>query len=260
MKQTIYLMHNNSEQAGLWLQHLPSESVEPIDIAPTNDMVNLLEQAPRHSLPSLILIEMSIQVPGSNLLQASKVSRWCKENQPSIKIVLLTMRHEYELTNLEQRWAVKQGAICILARLEPYNLRTKINQIYEYLNLEPPVITLSAVSTPALKQGRNNNAISDPKKDFNAAISHLKKVIEEHKESVDTSSVCNKIYAHCKSFEQVIQDYMDYLDSIEKESKRQKLRSIGERFAQLNRSNDSGHQPTGVNHGRKSALDDFILG
>jgi len=210
MKAIIYLMHSNDEQMDLWLHHLNLESIEVVNISPTNDIVELIEQIPIHSLPSLILIEVSIQVPNSNLLQASKLSRWCRENQASIKIVLLSNRQEIDLTNIERRWATRQGAACILPRLEKPNLISQLNQVYEHLNLGVPVTTTSEIREPpslvnSLPQAEDSNKILILKKDFNVAINHIKEVIQDHKDSVDSSPVCEEIYTYFKDLEQIIQ-------------------------------------------------------
>lgn len=262
MKSIVYIMHT-SEQIDLWFQHLPSENIELINVSPDNDIVELLEQTPNDDLPSLIMVGMSIQSPGSNLLQASKVSRWCKDNQPSIKIIFLTARHEFELTKLEQRWAVKQGAVCILPRLDRENLYDQVRQVYEHLNFElpieaPPEIPETPLPSPKItsQQSGGSNDLLTQKKDLITAVSQLKQVIQNNKESIDTYPLSDKIYTHFMDLEQVIQDYIEVITI---ESQRQKLRSLGDRFAQVNRNaNKSTFNPADSNNNRKSALLDFI--
>jgi len=265
MKSIVYIMHT-SEQIDLWFQHLPSENIELINVSPDNDIVELLEQTPNDDLPSLIMVGMSIQSPGSNLLQASKVSRWCKDNQPSIKIIFLTARHEFELTKLEQRWAVKQGAVCILPRLDRENLYDQVRKVYEHLNFELPIeappeipeIPETPLPSPKItsQQSGGSNDLLTQKKDLITAVSQLKQVIQNNKESIDTYPLSDKIYTHFMDLEQVIQDYIEVITI---ESQRQKLRSLGDRFAQVNRNaNKSTFNPADSNNNRKSALLDFI--
>jgi|GEM_PF-1149860 len=216
MKAIVYLMHNNQEQSDLWLQYLPSTDIELVNIAPDKDLVRVLEQTPVDNLPSLILVEMSVQSPHNKLLQSSNVSRWCKDNQPSIKIVLLTGRQESEVTKVDQRWADRQGALCILPKLNRQNLQSQFNQIYGYLNLESPAINLVEptpepdivnITQSALEQAK----LLIKKKDFAGAMNQLKEVIKHNRENVEAYLLCGEIYSELKNLEKAIQAYSQAL-------------------------------------------------
>jgi tetratricopeptide (TPR) repeat protein len=211
-KAIVYLMHNSSEQLDLWLQYLPSEDIELVNISADKDIVQALEKSPNDSLPSLVLVEMSIQSPNTKLLQSSNVSRWCKDNQPSIKIIFLTMRQEAELTKVEQRWADRQGALCILPKLDLQNLQAQFKQIYGYLDLElpiikivpkAPVIDLVNITQSALGQAQ----LLIKKKDFSGAMNQLKEVIKHNRENVEAYLLCGDIYTELKSLEKAVQAY-----------------------------------------------------
>jgi tetratricopeptide (TPR) repeat protein len=174
--------------------------------------VRVLEQTPVDKLPSLILVEMSVQSPHNKLLQSSNVSRWCKDNQPSIKIVLLTGRQESEVTKAEQRWADRQGVLCILPKLDRQNLQSQLKQIYGYLNLESQVINfveptpapdLVNITQSALGQAK----LLIKKKDFSGAMNQLKEVIKHNRENVEAYLLCGEIYSELKNLEKAIQAF-----------------------------------------------------
>ena len=212
MKEIVYLMHNSNEQLDLWSQYLPSDAIELVNISPDKDIVRLLEQTPKNNLPRLILVEMSIQSPNNKLLQASNVCRWCKDNQPLIKIILLTLRQESELTKVEQRWASRQGALCLLPKLNSQNLHAQFRQIYGYLNLELPVIEIVTPAPVPILANVNQPALDKTKslikkKDFVAAMNHLKEVIQSNRENAEAYLLCGEIYTELKNLEKAVQAY-----------------------------------------------------
>jgi tetratricopeptide (TPR) repeat protein len=213
MKVIVYLMHNSSEQLDLWSQHLPSTAIELVSISPDKDIVNILEQTTSDNLPTMILVEMSIQSPNNKLLQASNVCRWCKDNQPSIQIILLTIRQESELTKVEQRWASRLGATCLLPKIDRQNLQMQITQIYGYLHLDAPAVIDIVVPTPEpilvdISQLALDKAkLLIKKKDFGAAMNQLKEVIQNNRENVEAFLLCGEIYTELKNLEKSIQAY-----------------------------------------------------
>ena len=214
MKAIVYLMHNNHEQSDLWLQYLPSEAIELINISPDKDIVRVLEQTPIANLPSLILVEMSVKSPHNNLLQSSNVTRWCKDNHHAIKVILLTVRQESELTKVEQRWADRQGVLCILPKLDRQNLQSQFNQIYGYLKLELPVISIAEPTPVPVPDVVDIDAIAldqakfhIKKKDFSGAMNQLKEVIKHNRENVEAYLLCGEIYTELKNLEKSIQAY-----------------------------------------------------
>lgn len=214
MKAIVYLMHNNHEQSDLWLQYLPSDAIELVNISPDKDIVRVLEQTPIANLPSLILVEMSVKSPHNNLLQSSNVTRWCKDNHPAIKVILLTVRQESELTKVEQRWADRQGVLCILPKLDRQNLQSQFNQIYGYLKLELPVISIAEPTPFPVPDVVDIDAIAldqakflIKKKDFSGAMNQLKEVIKKNRENVEAYLLCGEIYTELKNLEKSIQAY-----------------------------------------------------
>jgi tetratricopeptide (TPR) repeat protein len=147
------------------------------------------------------------------LLQASNVCRWCKDNQPDIKVVLLTTRQESEVSKVEQRWAARQGALGLLPKLDLQNLRSQINQIYDYLNLENPVITIAAAKpSPAEAINVVQSALGAAKlliikKDFMGAMNQLKEVIKQNRENIEAYLLCGEIYIALKNLDKAIQAY-----------------------------------------------------
>ncbi|PZU94905.1 MAG: hypothetical protein DCE90_13875 [Pseudanabaena sp.] len=212
MKAIVYLMHNNGEQLNLWKQYLPSPEVELISIPAEQDLVTVLEKTASANLPSLLLVEMSIQSTTNKLLQASNVCRWCKENQPSIKIIFLTTRQETELNKVEQKWALRQGALCLLPKLNHQNLQSQIDQIYGFLSLNPPKVKIIAdvpeITTENIVQSALGGArLLIKKKDFVAAMNQLKEVIRLNRENIEAYLLCGEIYTELKNFEKAVQAY-----------------------------------------------------
>jgi len=269
MKTTIYIMHHAAEQLDLWLECLPTEDIELVYIAPEQDIVKLLEQTPDSDLPSLILVEMSIQYSSSNLLQASRVGRWCKENQSSVKTIFLTTRPESELSKLEQRWAEKQGALCILPILNQENSQAQIRQIYGYLDLDLPNIPTFLSAKPAEKTaepitksttksttGLDYNKLLAKRKDFAIAMNQLKEIIQYQKDGIDSYPSCREIYTHLKNLDASIQYY---IEAITIDAQRHKLQSLGDKFSRISRTaSKSELHPVDLNNSRRSVLLDFM--
>ncbi|AFY74703.1 hypothetical protein Syn7502_02765 [Synechococcus sp. PCC 7502] len=260
MKKIIYLMYSDNEQLKLWMQYLSSPDLELVVVEPVNDLVQLLEQLPIDNLPSLILLDMSIQCPNSNLLQASKVGRWVKENQLSIKIILQTVRSEAEVTTVEQRWAEKQGAYCLLPMLSPKTANSQVSQIYEHLNLVIPESIsgkiVDSIPDMGTEEDLDHEKLLIRVKEFYATINKFQGLLQVNKQTMDTYAASKQIRTHLSGLDNAIQDC---ISAISLDIQREKRRKLGEKFARLNR-NSTGIRsvPTGINSGR-SALIDFMV-
>lgn len=211
-KAIVYLMHNSNEQLDLWRQYLPSENVELVTVSQDRDIVQILDNTSEESLPSLIIVETSIQSPNTKLLQSSNVTRWCKDNQSSIKVVFLTMRQESEITKVEQRWADRQGALCILPKIDLQNLQDQFKRIYGFLNLELPTINIVPKAPVVDVENITQSALGQAqllikKKDFTGAMNQLKTVIKHNRENLDAYLLCGEIYTELKNLEKAIQAY-----------------------------------------------------
>ena len=126
--KTILICLLVEEQLQLWRELLSSQGYQLMLPEPETNLVKLLDQAPIDNLPDLVVIDLGLKIPDTSALQSSTVARWCRENQPQIKVVF-TNPKEDEVLSLEYRWALRQGAISLLPKLNAQNLLSSVKQI-----------------------------------------------------------------------------------------------------------------------------------
>ena len=126
--KTILICSLVEEQLQLWRELLSSQGYQLMLPEPETNLVKLLDQAPIDNLPDLVVIDLGLKIPDTSALQSSTVARWCRENQPQIKVVF-TNPKEDEVLSLEYRWALRQGAISLLPKLNAQNLLSSVKQI-----------------------------------------------------------------------------------------------------------------------------------
>ncbi len=115
--KTIVLLLSQIDQQELWLKLLASQGLSVTTVSPEEELIDRLE-----TLPDLILLDLGIKSKDGNTLQASDVGRWLKSKQINDRLVLVNPKEEGQIKDMERRWALRQGAVEVLPRLDQSNL------------------------------------------------------------------------------------------------------------------------------------------
>lgn len=132
----------DTEQAKLWHTALTSQQMQVILKSPHEDLKEELQVAYANgvSLPDLVLLDVGIKVPNSEMLQSGSVCQWAVQQNSPPKIVLVNPRQE-KIKDLERAWALRRGASEMLPRLSAENLVDLVSTVTELLG-RPCVVDL----------------------------------------------------------------------------------------------------------------------
>jgi hypothetical protein len=142
MAKVIWMAHLDEEQASLWHTALTSQEVQVILKSPAEDLKEELQVAYDNgvSLPNLVLLDVGIKVPKSEMLQSGSVCQWALQREGAPKVVLVNPRQE-KIKDIERAWALRRGASEMLPRLSTDNLVDLVSIVTELLGL-PCVVDL----------------------------------------------------------------------------------------------------------------------
>ncbi|MEE3719661.1 HAMP domain-containing sensor histidine kinase [Tumidithrix elongata RA019] len=137
MKKSILLVQLSEEQGKLWQAVLTSQQFDVTWKSPNTDILNLIEQMHREGkkLPDAIVADIGLRSAGSSALLASPLCRWCSEFHPETKVILTNPR-QTQIRQVEQRWAIRQGASDLLPRLDKQNLIDLVSKISGFLGCQ----------------------------------------------------------------------------------------------------------------------------
>ncbi len=127
-KKAVLMMHTDQEQGQLWQTALVTQQLEVIWEKASIDLVQYLDTCDQKYLPDLLLVDMAIKSPNSEMLQSSSVCQWVSKNNARTKIVLFNPRQE-KIKDVEHSWALRRGASDVLTRLSPENMMTEVARI-----------------------------------------------------------------------------------------------------------------------------------
>jgi two-component system NtrC family sensor kinase len=160
-QKTVLLSQLSEAQGKIWYRAIASQQLNVVWELPDTDMVELLGRmiAQKNQLPHLLVLDIGITKPGSSLLQAPLICRWCNENQPQTQVLLVNPRQE-QIKATELRWASRHGAVALLPKLLPENALALISKLTNILAVEfgaeqlqnalrsPQAINLNALRLP----------------------------------------------------------------------------------------------------------------
>jgi hypothetical protein len=123
MTEIVWMAHLDTDQANLWHTALSSQQIRVISKSVELDLKEELEEAYANSvdLPDLVLLDVGIKSPNSEMLQSGNVCQWAMQKGNAPKIVLLNPRQD-KIKDLERAWALRRGASDMLPRLSAENL------------------------------------------------------------------------------------------------------------------------------------------
>lgn len=159
------MMHTDQGQGQLWQTALATQQLEVIWEKASIDLKQYLETCDQQYLPDLLLVDMAIKSPNSEMLQSSSVCQWASKNNSMTKIVLFNPRQE-KIKDIEHSWALRRGASDVLPRLSSENLIAEVARVTALIGcsldtspLEKIMRTISSNSSQASL--KNPEAIAD---------------------------------------------------------------------------------------------------
>jgi two-component system NtrC family sensor kinase len=135
--KTVLLSQLSAQQGEIWYQAIGSQRASVFWEPPDIDIVELLARSHTHrkALPDLVVLDIGITKPGTSLLQAPSICRWCGEHHPQTKVLLVNSRQE-QIKTAELRWADRQGAAALLPCLNELNAAGLIAQLTQILGID----------------------------------------------------------------------------------------------------------------------------
>ncbi|PZO40609.1 MAG: hypothetical protein DCF19_12025 [Pseudanabaena frigida] len=144
--KSVLLAQLSEEQSLMWHNALSSHQTEVWAAPESEDLLKLLDQK-RHSqqsLPDLIISDIGIRYGGGTSLLATELCKWCVDNAPELKVLLVNPR-QTQIKEVEKRWATRRGAIDLLPKISVDNLSSAFAVAAQALDLEVRSEALSTV-------------------------------------------------------------------------------------------------------------------
>lgn len=123
MAKSVLLAQLSEEESLIWHNTLSSHNIEVWAAPDSENLLKLLEQKQQsqQSLPSLIISDIGIRYGGGTSLLATELCKWCTENAPETKVLLINPR-QTQIKEVEKRWATRRGAVDLLPKTSLDNL------------------------------------------------------------------------------------------------------------------------------------------
>lgn len=115
-RKTVLMLLDARFQAKVWRAALSSQNISVIGGLSDAHVAEIMEeiQKAQIALPDLLLTDLEIRNPYD-------LCRWCRRYYPKLKIVL-TSNSQKNVSPIERRWAIHQGADELLAGFQSQNL------------------------------------------------------------------------------------------------------------------------------------------
>ena len=137
MAKSVLLAQLSEEQSLMWHSVLSSHELEVWASPETEDLLKMLDQKyqSKQPLPELIISDIGIRYGGGTSLLATELCKWCAENAPELKVLLVNPR-QVQIKEVEKRWATRRGAIDLLPKVSTDNLNVAFDVAAQALALE----------------------------------------------------------------------------------------------------------------------------
>lgn len=114
---TVLMTHASAIQGEIWREILSSQGISVVWAASKLDLMEIMKQLEiLGQPPGLLLIDL-----GTTRSNPYDFCRWCRDIYPDLKVILVTgMRTE--IFPSERQWAIRQGAVDLLAGFPRQNL------------------------------------------------------------------------------------------------------------------------------------------
>ncbi len=140
----------------MWHNALSSQQIEVWAAPETEDLLKLLDQKhqSKQPLPDLIISDIGIRYGGGTSLLATELCKWCADNAPQLKVLLVNPRQS-QIKEVEKRWATRRGAIDLLPKISIDNLSSAFEVAAQALDLEvKPEALETAINTLKRQQAQ----------------------------------------------------------------------------------------------------------
>ena len=136
MAKSVLLAQLSEEQSLIWHNSLAAHEIEVWAAPESEDLVKLLTQKHQsgQALPNLIIADIGIRYGGGTSLLATELCKWCAENSPELKVLLVNPRQS-QIKEVEKRWAVRRGAIDLLPKVSLENLGSAFETVAQVLGV-----------------------------------------------------------------------------------------------------------------------------
>ena len=158
MVKSVLLAQLSEEQSLMWHSALSSHQLEVWAAPETEDLLKLLDQKHQSNqpLPDLIISDIGIRYGGGTSLLATELCKWCSDNAPQLKVLLVNPR-QVQIKEVEKRWATRRGAIDLLPKISVDNLSSAFEVAAQALDLEVKAEAL----TVAINNLKRQQALPD---------------------------------------------------------------------------------------------------
>ena len=158
MVKSVLLAQLSEEQSLMWHSALSSHQLEVWAAPESEDLLKLLDQKHQSNqpLPDLIISDIGIRYGGGTSLLATELCKWCSDNAPQLKVLLVNPR-QVQIKEVEKRWATRRGAIDLLPKISVDNLSSAFEVAAQALDLEVKAEAL----TVAINNLKRQQALPD---------------------------------------------------------------------------------------------------
>jgi CheY-like chemotaxis protein len=163
----VLMVQPMSHQGAIWQAILRSQSISVIWESPDVDLLNSFSRlkSANVALPDLLLIDTRVQK-----FNPYAICRWCSKHHSELRILLVNGAQK-EITPSEREWAIAQGAVDLLPRLQRDRLMSgavdRIKRVLEIL--EAPTFDSKALVSALLKISRGSDVLAVDKVGYRAA-------------------------------------------------------------------------------------------
>ncbi|NMF59367.1 sensor histidine kinase [Pseudanabaena yagii] len=154
--KSVLLAQLSEEQAMIWHKALSSHQLEVWAAPESQDLLKLLTQKLKanQSLPELIIADIGVRHEGGTSLLATELCKWCTDNAPQVKILLINPR-QTQIKEVEKRWAIRRGAIDLLPKVSIHNLSSSLVIAAKSIGIEvKPEVLKASISALKLRQNQ----------------------------------------------------------------------------------------------------------
>jgi two-component system NtrC family sensor kinase len=154
--KSVLLAQLSEEQAMIWHKALSSHQLEVWAAPESQDLLKLLTQKlkAKQPLPELIISDIGVRHEGGTSLLATELCKWCTDNAPQVKILLINPRQS-QIKEVEKRWAIRRGAIDLLPKVSIHNLSSSFVIAAKAIGIEVKSEVLkAAISALKLRQNQ----------------------------------------------------------------------------------------------------------
>ena len=145
MAKSVLLAQLSEEQSLMWHSVLSSHQLEVWAAPETEDLLKMLDQKyqAKQPLPELIISDIGIRYGGGTSLLATELCKWCADNAPELKVLLVNPR-QVQIKEVEKRWATRRGAIDLLPKVSTDNLSLAFDVAAQALDLKVDLVALTS--------------------------------------------------------------------------------------------------------------------